>query len=248
MGRHAVAAPCGSNEKVWPPCSFWNKEPSKTTVWLAYKTASPGAPRWPCSPMRFVCTGVGSCAWGVMPSPLHEVRMKRGTKATTSRARQQQQPQPSRTPPTKGVYVACVPASVRHACLFWCRLLQRGLHDSVCLLVSCLLVFVLHACSCLSRNLPRGQGGWPTGGLELEGQTGRGENQREVRKQPTRWSWRARRVEAEIRAKGGPSTQHAGARRCGPSGACPSAPWCSPSQGGCLPRGSPRLWGLLCFV
>ena len=35
MGRHAVAAPCGSNEKVWPPCSFSNKEPSKTTVWLA---------------------------------------------------------------------------------------------------------------------------------------------------------------------------------------------------------------------
>ena len=34
MGRHAVADPCGSNEKVWPPCSFSNKEPSKTTVWL----------------------------------------------------------------------------------------------------------------------------------------------------------------------------------------------------------------------
>ena len=34
MGRHAVAAPCGSNEKVWPPCSFSNKEPSKTTVCL----------------------------------------------------------------------------------------------------------------------------------------------------------------------------------------------------------------------
>ena len=34
MGRHAVAAPRGSNEKVWPPCSFSNKEPSKTTVWL----------------------------------------------------------------------------------------------------------------------------------------------------------------------------------------------------------------------
>ena len=38
---------------------------------------SPGAPRWPCSPMRFVCTGVGSCAWGVMPSSLHEARMNR---------------------------------------------------------------------------------------------------------------------------------------------------------------------------
>jgi len=49
---------------------------------------------------------------------------------------------------------------MRHACLFRCRLLQRGLHDAVCLLVSCLLVFVLHAFSCLSRNLPRGQGGW----------------------------------------------------------------------------------------
>ena len=169
MGRHALAAPCGSNEKVWPPCSFSNKEPSKTTVWLAYKTASPGAPRWPCSPMRFECTGVGSCAWGVMPSPLHAVRMKRcghlvpfRTKSLprpTSKARQQQRPQPSRTPPTQGVYVACVPASVRHACSFPCRLLQRGLHDAVCLLVSCLLVFVLHACSCLSRNLPRGQGG-----------------------------------------------------------------------------------------
>ena len=79
----------------------------------------------------------------------------------TSKARQQQRPQPSRTPPTQGVYVACVPASVRHACSFPCRLLQRGLHDAVCLLVSCLLVlvFVLHACSCLSRTLPRGQGG-----------------------------------------------------------------------------------------
>ena len=55
---------------------FWTW-PSKTTVWLAYKTASPGAPRGPCSPVRFECTGVGSCAWGVMPSPLHAVRMKR---------------------------------------------------------------------------------------------------------------------------------------------------------------------------
>ena len=34
MGQHAVAAPCGSGEKVWPPCSFLNKEPSKPTVWL----------------------------------------------------------------------------------------------------------------------------------------------------------------------------------------------------------------------
>ena len=25
---------CGSSEKVWPPCSFLNKEPSKPTVWL----------------------------------------------------------------------------------------------------------------------------------------------------------------------------------------------------------------------
>ena len=115
--------------------------------------------------------GAGSCAWGVMPSPLHAVRMKRfghlvpfRTKSLprpTSKARQQQRPQPSRTPPTQGVYVACVPASVRHACSFPCRLLQRGLHDAVCLLVSCLLVlvFVLHACSCLSRTLPREQGG-----------------------------------------------------------------------------------------
>jgi len=120
--------------------------------------------------MRFACTGVGSCAWGVMPSPLHAVRMKRcghlvpfRTKSLprpTSKARQQQRPQPSRTPPTQGVYVACVPASVRHACSFPCRLLQRGLHDAVCLLVSSLLVlvFVLPACSCLSRTLPRGQG------------------------------------------------------------------------------------------
>ena len=139
--------------------------------------------------MRFECTGVGSCAWGVMPSPLHAVRMKRcghlvpfRTKSRsrpTSKARQQQQPQPSRTPPTQGVYVACVPASVRHACSFRCRLLQRGLHDAVCLLGSCLLVFVLHACSCLSRNLPRGQGGWPTGGLK--GQTGRGGTRTEGR-------------------------------------------------------------------
>jgi hypothetical protein len=83
-----------------------------------------------------------------------------GTKEATSKARQRQQLHTSRTPPTMGVYVACVPASVRHACLFRCRLLQRGLHDAACLLVSCLLVLVLHACSCLSRNLPRGQGGW----------------------------------------------------------------------------------------
>ena len=34
LGYHAVAAPCGSREKVWPPCSFLNKEPSKPTVWL----------------------------------------------------------------------------------------------------------------------------------------------------------------------------------------------------------------------
>jgi hypothetical protein len=34
MGHHAIAAPCGSSAKVWPPCSFPNKEPSKTTVWL----------------------------------------------------------------------------------------------------------------------------------------------------------------------------------------------------------------------
>ena len=109
-----------------------------------------------------------------------------GTREATSKARQQQQPQPSRTPPTKGVYVACVPASVRHACLFRCRLLQRGLHDAVWLLVSCLLVFVLHACSCLSRNLPRGHGGWLEqprylqDQVELEGPTGRGGNQREL--------------------------------------------------------------------
>ena len=157
------------------------------------------------------CTGVGSCAWGVMPSPLHAVRMKRcghlvpfRTKSLprpTSKARQQQRPQPSRTPPTQGVYVACVPASVRHACSFPCRLLQRGLHDAVCLLVSCLLVFVLHACSCLSRNLPRGQRGWLEqprylqDKVALAGQTGRGGNQREGRKQPTRWSWKDRRVE-----------------------------------------------------
>ena len=29
-----VAAPWGPCPKVWPPCSFSNKEPSKTTVWL----------------------------------------------------------------------------------------------------------------------------------------------------------------------------------------------------------------------
>ena len=131
----------------------------------------------------------------------------------TSKARQQQRPQPSRTPPTQGVYVACVPASVRHACSFPCRLLQRGLHDDVCLLMSCLLVlvFVLHACSCLSRNLPRGQQGWLEqprylqDKVELAGQTGRGGNQRAGRKQPTTWSWKDRRVEADIREKGGSS-------------------------------------------
>ena len=30
----SVAAPWGPCTKVWPPCSFSNKEPSKTTVWL----------------------------------------------------------------------------------------------------------------------------------------------------------------------------------------------------------------------
>ena len=29
-----VAAPWGPSPKMWPPCSFSNKEPSKTTVWL----------------------------------------------------------------------------------------------------------------------------------------------------------------------------------------------------------------------
>jgi hypothetical protein len=126
---------------------------------------------------------VGSQEWGIMPSPLHAVECKGvatlflfeqravqdhgvaplfrtcpGTKEATSKARQRQQPQPSRTPPTMGVYVACVP--VRRACSCNCRLLQRGPHDAACLLVSCLLVLVLHACSCLCRILPRGT--WPT--------------------------------------------------------------------------------------
>ena len=79
-----------------------------------------------------------------------------GTKEATSKARQRQQPRPSRMAPNTGVYVACVPVSLRHACLYRCRLLQRDQHDAVCLLVSCLLVFVLHACSCLYRNLQRG--------------------------------------------------------------------------------------------
>ena len=30
----SVAAPWGPCTKVWPPCSFSNKEPSKTAVWL----------------------------------------------------------------------------------------------------------------------------------------------------------------------------------------------------------------------
>ena len=58
--------------------------------------------------------------------------------------------------PNTGVYVACVPVSLRHACLYRCRLLQRDQHDAVFLLVSCLLVFVLHVCSCLYRNWQRG--------------------------------------------------------------------------------------------
>jgi len=40
MGRHAVAAPRGSNEKVWPPCSFSNKEPSKTNLQGSPTTAT----------------------------------------------------------------------------------------------------------------------------------------------------------------------------------------------------------------
>jgi hypothetical protein len=80
-----------------------------------------------------------------------------GTKEATSKARHRQQQRPSRTPPTMGVYVACVP--VQRACSCRCRLLPRGQHDAACLLVSCLLVLVLHACSCLCRILPRGT--WP---------------------------------------------------------------------------------------
>jgi hypothetical protein len=119
--------------------------------------------------------------WGHLPLPLHAVRVQRcghlvlfrtksrprprcgslfrtcpGTKEATSKARQRQQPRPSRMTPNTGVYVACVPVSLRHACLYRCRLLQRDQHDAVCLLVSCLLVFVLHACSCLYRNWQRG--------------------------------------------------------------------------------------------
>ena len=75
-----------------------------------------------------------------------------GTKEATSKARQQQQPQPSRTPPTMGVYVACVPASVRHACLFRCRLLQRGLGRYMtlcaCSCRACLCLCCMRARAC----------------------------------------------------------------------------------------------------
>ena len=104
--------------------------------------------------MRFECTGVGSCAWGVMPSPLHAVRMKRcghlvpfRTKSLprpTSKARQHQRPQPSRTPPTQGVYVACVPASVRHACSACMLLRLCGMHAGSCSEA----YMTLCACSC----------------------------------------------------------------------------------------------------
>jgi hypothetical protein len=49
----------------------------KTRQRGAWKTARPGAPRWPSSPMLFECNGVGSCAWGVMLSLIHAVRMER---------------------------------------------------------------------------------------------------------------------------------------------------------------------------
>ena len=74
-----------------------------------------------------------------------------GTIEATSKTCRREQPQPSREPPKRGVYVACVLVFVMHACLCLCRLLQRGQHDD-----ACLLVFVMHACSCLFRLLQRG--------------------------------------------------------------------------------------------
>jgi hypothetical protein len=59
----------------------------------------------------------------------------------------------------KGVYVPCVLVFVMHACLCLSRLLQRGQHDD-----ACLLVFVMHASSCLCRLLQRGT---QPGALEL---------------------------------------------------------------------------------
>jgi hypothetical protein len=49
---------------------------------------------------------------------------------------------------TKVVYVTCVLVFVMHACLCLCRLLQRDQHDA-----TCLFVFVMHARSCLCRLL-----------------------------------------------------------------------------------------------
>ena len=61
------------------------------------------------------------------------------------------------------------------------------------------------ACLCLCCMRARTCPGTCHGdkGDELEGQTGRGGNQREGRKQPPRWRWKDRRVEAEISEKGG---------------------------------------------
>ena len=47
MGQRAVAAPCGSSAKVWPPCSFSNKEPSKTSAWLPCSGHVPEQKRLP---------------------------------------------------------------------------------------------------------------------------------------------------------------------------------------------------------
>ena len=114
MGPHAVAAPCGSSEKVWPPCSFFNKEPSKPTVWLpcpgtkeatstARQRQHPRPSRQPptmgvyvaCVPVRRTC----SCSCRLLQRGQHDAAC---------------------------LLVSCLLVLVLHACSCLCRILPRG--------------------------------------------------------------------------------------------------------------------------
>jgi len=153
MGRHAVAAPCGSNETVWPPCSFSNKEPSKTTVWL------------PCSghiqeqkrlPPRLANNSNRS---------LQGRRLLRGF-----------------------MLRACLRLCGMHACFGAGSFSEAYMTLCACSCRACLCLCCMRARACPGT---------------CHGDKGDGWNSRATSK--TRWSWKDRRVEAEIREKGGSS-------------------------------------------
>ena len=161
MGRHAVAAPCGSNEKVWPPCSFSNKEPSKTTV---------------CLP----CSG-------------HVQEQKRLPPRLANNSNRSLQ---ARRLLRGFMLRACLCLCGMHACFG-----AGSCKEAYMTLCACSCRACLCLCCMRARTCPGTCHG--DKGDELEGQTGRGGNQREGRKQPPRWRWKDRRVEAEISEKGG---------------------------------------------